>query len=211
MTLRFALAGVLAVLLPVSALAQSGVYKWKDEKGKIHFSNVPRDGAELVAPETAPAPAEEPAAPVAQEEGAAAPEAPVLTEEPRVAAPVPVGTRGPFSNLTDEGFSNRVTAERLKLRRELTAAKRELADLSRDYELEVARKKVPTPAQVHDRIFIGVTGVENGAPEDREEELRVKKEAAEKRVGDIRARYAAIEAEATQRYGSLPGWWLSIE
>ena len=211
MTLRFAMAGVLAVLVPMSALAQSGVYKWKDAKGKIHFSNVPRDGAELVEPESAPAPAEEPAAPVAREEGVTAPEEPVLTEEPRGSAPAPVGTRGPFSNLSDEVFSNRVTAERLKLRRELTAAKRELADVSRDYELEVARKQAPTPAQVHDRIFVGVTGVENGAPPDREEELRVKKEAAVKRVEGLRARYAVIEAEATTRYGSLPGWWLPIE
>ena len=206
MTLRFAVVGVLAVLVPVSALAQSGMYKWKDENGKIHFSNVPRDGAELVAPESAPAPAEEPAvlvAPVGEER--------VPAEEPRVAAPVPAGTPGPFSKLSDEGFSTRVTGERLKLRRELTAAKRELADVSREYESEVARKKVPTPVQVHDRIFIGVTGVESGPPPDREEELRLKKEAAEKRVEEIRGRYAAIEAEATKRYGSLPSWWLSIE
>jgi hypothetical protein len=206
MTLRFAVAGLLAVLVPLSALAQSGVYKWKDENGKIHFSNVPRAGAELVAPEAAPPPAEEPAPVV---EGVAPAQEPVPVEQPRVAAPV--GTPGPFSNLSDEAFSTRVTAERLKLRRELTAAKRELADLSREYEGEVARKRVPTPEQIHDRIFIGVTGVENGAPPDREEELRLKKEAAQKRVEEIRARYAAIEAEATQRYGSLPGWWLSIE
>ena len=220
MTLRFAVVGVLAVLVPASALAQSGVYKWKDEKGKIHFSNVQsgeavREGAELVAPESAPAPAGEPARPSLPEEGvrteSVAPGEPVSAGDPRVSAPAPVGTRGPFSNLTDDGFSNRVTAERLKLRRELTVAKRELADVSRDYELEVARKKAPTPAQIHDRIFIGVTGVENGPVEDRQEELRVRKVAAEKRVKEIRARYAEIEAEAAKRYGGVPGWWLSIE
>ena len=210
MTLRFAVALVLTVLVPVSALAQSGVYKWKDASGKVHFSNVPREGAELVAPESQAPPVEEPAAPVAREEDSATEES-APAEEPRVAAPARVGTPGPFSTLSDEGFSTRVTAERLRLRRELTAAKRELADLSREYESEVARKQVPTPEQVHDRIFIGVTGVENGAPPDREEELRLKKEAAGKRLEQIRARYAAIEAEAIQRYGSLPSWWLSIE
>ncbi|MGH7805966.1 MAG: DUF4124 domain-containing protein [Candidatus Binatia bacterium] len=213
MTLRIIVAGWLAVLVPVSVLAQGAVYKWKDENGKVHFSNVPseaasREGATMVAPDTAP-PAE-PAAPApADEMGAPAEIAPPA--EPAVAAPVPAGTPGPFSSLSDEGFSTRVTGERLKLRREITAAKRALDEVTKDYDGEVARKRVPTPQQIHDRIFVGVTGVEDGAPPDREEELRKKKEQAGKRVEEIRARFAALETEAVKRYGGLPAWWLTIE
>lgn len=196
-------AGALVLLVPATVLAQSGVYRWKDKHGKVHFSNV--QPAEGVAPEgaTLVAPAE-PAAPAAD---APAPSGGERTGE----APPPSGTPGPYAELSSEAFSSRMTGERLKLRRELAAAKRELADAKESEEREIARKAVPTPAQVHDRIFIGVTGVEEGPAPDREREFRERKERAEKKVEEIRARYAQLENEAVRRHGSRPDWWLPIE
>jgi hypothetical protein len=197
-------AGALVLLVPATVFAQAGVYRWKDKQGRVHFSNV--QPAEGIAPEgaTLVAPAE-PAAPAAEAPPRGEPQAALPDAPPRS------GTPGPFADFSSEAFSSRMTSERLKLRRELTVAKRELADANESEDREIARKAVPTPAQVHDRIFIGVTGVEQGAAPDREKEFRERKQKAEKRVEEIRARYAQLEKEAVRRYGSRPDWWLPIE
>ena len=205
MTLKVAGAGLLALLVPSAVLAQSAVYKWKDAQGKVHFSNVqPGEGttpgdATVVAPESSAPAVVDPAIP---------PPPARVVGEPVLGAPA--ATPGPYSNLEGDAFSTTVTRERVTLRRDLQAAKRELDQVTKEYESEILRKSVPTPAQVHDRIFQAVTGVGASAP-DRQEEFAERKKRAEKRVADIRFRYSELENEAIKRYGSLPGWWLPIE
>jgi hypothetical protein len=195
----------LAFLVPASAFAQGAVYKWKDAQGNVHFSNVqPGEGATPDGATVAEPPREAP------------PSEPAPRVEPNAVVPAPAAgaaaaTPGPYGDLSADALSTKVTAERLVLRRQLVAAKRELADAEKGLASETARKAKPTPAQVHDRIFIGVTGVESGPPPDRENEFRDRKERAEKKIAEIRARYGELESEATKRYGSLPGWFLPLD
>ena len=79
-----------AALLAAGA-ASAQVYKWVDENGVVHFSDTPREGAELVdMPRNPPraASAQRSAAPVAADEGGAVEEpAPFAYEQLEVASP----------------------------------------------------------------------------------------------------------------------------
>jgi Domain of unknown function (DUF4124) len=184
------------------------VYKWKDKEGKIHFSNVaPANeaasdegsgvkGIEAQSPDTAaaPAPAEPPAA--ASEEAPAAPREP---SAPAVAS---------GAGLSDEGFSARVSATRLRLKRELGIAKAEWAEASE--KLDALKKERDQPVRVGLEMLQKAYGPDAHASSD-EEDLRKRKQKAEKRMEEMRKQYADLREEAMKRYGHVPGWWLPIE
>lgn len=197
-TFVVALVGFLALAAP----APAQTYKWTDERGVTHFSNVAPPGgkAEMIQPGPS-SPSESssegaPATPDRAEPGAA-------VEKP--------AREGPYASLSDDAFSSVVTRERGTMRRELVTAKRELAEATSALEEERERKAVPTPATEFDRIIEGVTKVGEGPPPDREKELEARKDAALKRVETIQQRFGELEREAIARYGSLPAWWMPLE
>jgi hypothetical protein len=196
-TFVVALVGVLALSAP--AVAQ--IYKWTDERGVTHFGNVAPPGVDAETVQPAPSQAEDGAepAPAAQE------------ESDDTAAPERPAREGPYASLSDDAFSSVVTRERGSMRRELAAAKRELTEATAELERERGRKAAPTPSAEFDRIIQGVTGIGEGPPPDRENELAARKDAALKKVEAIEQRFGELEQEAIARYGSLPGWWMPLE
>ena len=178
------------------------VYKWKDKDGKVHFSNVApategatEDGAgvkgiEAQSPEAAPPP-------VAAEEVPAAPREPA-------APPVAAATVGP----SDEEFSARVSATRMRFKRELAAAKADSTEATE--KLDALKREHDQPVRVGLEMLQKAYGPDAHASSD-EDDLRKKKEKADKRMEDIRKQYADLRVEAEKRYGHVPGWWLPIE
>ncbi|HEV8715869.1 MAG TPA: DUF4124 domain-containing protein [Candidatus Binatia bacterium] len=81
-----------------SVLAQGGIYKWTDAKGRIHFSNAPTSKAESVDETLPPASTfgtqDEPTSPAAAATEPAAGDAspPVTTEEAPPLTPTPTAT-----------------------------------------------------------------------------------------------------------------------
>src|SRR5712691_10083252 len=92
-----------------SVLAQGGIYKWTDAKGRIHFSNAPTGNAEAVD-ETLPPPSTfatqpEPTSPAiaATEPAAGAASPPVTTEE--VPPPIPIPAAAEPTPADEPGLS----------------------------------------------------------------------------------------------------------
>ena len=197
-TFVVALVGVLALSTP--ALTQ--IYKWTDERGVTHFGNVAPPGvdAETVQPP-----------PLSQPEDGTEPAPAAREQSDDTATPERPAREGPYASLSDDAFSSVVTRERGSMRRELAAAKRELAEATAELERERGRKAVPTPSVEFDRIIQGVTGLGEGPPPDRENELAARKDAALKKVEVIQQRFGELEREAVARYGSLPSWWMPLE
>ena len=187
------------------------VYKWTDKDGKVHFSNVapsneaaPDDtsgvkGIEAQNPPAAPPP-----------EAAAPPEVPPVASEEMATAPrEPAAAAGSDqSAISDEGFSARATATRQRLKREMSAAKTEWTEASD--KLAALKKERDEPVRVGLEMLQKAYGPDSHASSD-EDDLRKRKEKAERRMDDIRKQYADLHDEAVKRYGHSPGWWLPIE
>lgn len=206
MTRRFVIAAgiVAACVLGSSAPASAQkMYKWTDKDGKIHFSNVsPEGNATTVESEASPAgveargaePGGAPAAPV--DDGSAASTAAASTSS------------GSESAVADEMFSNRASATRLRLKRELANAK-ENAQAATD-KLEALRRERDKPPQMGVETLVAAYGKPQRG-EEEEDALRKEKERADKRVEDIRQEYSDLHAEAVKRLGHEPSWWLPLE
>jgi hypothetical protein len=186
-------------------VAAQKVYKWTDKDGKVHFSNVapanqaaPEDQSGVTGIE-----AQNPQAPATP-----APAAPDVASEEmgREAAPPPAASAE--SGLSDEGFSARVSATRLRLKRELAQAKAEWSEASD--KLAALKKEHDEPTRIGIELLQKAYGPDAHASSD-EDDLRKRKEKAERRMEEIRKQYAALHDEAVKRYGHEPGWWLPIE
>jgi len=185
------------------------VYKWTDKDGRVHFSNVGPSGEgasedasgvkgiEAKNPEAPAAPAEAPAAPA---------EAPAVTAEAPEAAPAE-GASAP-SGPSDEQFSANVSATRSRLKRELAQAKQEAQEAGD--KLAALKKERDEPPRVGLEMLQKAYGpVQHEV--SQEDELRKQKVKADQRIESIRKQYSDLREEAVKRYGSTPGWWLSIE
>jgi len=186
--------------------AAQKVYKWTDKDGKVHFSNVAPSneagaednsgvtGIEAQNPQ-APPPAPAPAGPdVAAED---------MPREP--VSPPPSAESG----LSDEAFSAKVSATRSRLKRELAQAKAEWTEASE--KLAALKKEHDEPTRVGIELLQKAYGPDAHASSD-EEDLRKRKEKAERRMEEIRKQYAELHDEAVKRNGGHePGWWLKIE
>ena len=181
------------------------VYRWTDEKGKVHFSNVAPPGQEEKTEESAPAAPE----PLTSE-----PEGPSgSVVEPRESADSekkePAKEKpGRFSDLSDDSFSTRVSRQRATLKKDLAQAKRHVRDL--DEQIAAVREE---RSQATSGAILSLQGVTAPGNVDSERELALKKdkEDTEKRIQEIRKEYDELREEAVKRYGGVPGWWLSIE
>lgn len=196
-------AEILTVAWLVGAAPNAGaqkMYKWTDEDGKVHFSNVspggesatteessgssPR-GIEAQSPDTASsAEAEAPPASVAPERSTAKPE------------------------VSDDAFSSKVSSTRLRLKRELAQAKEQTQ--AADEKLAALKKERDQPARMGLEILQKAYGPEQHESTE-EEQLGKQKASAEKRMQDIRKQYSDLHDEAVKRFGGQPSWWLPIE
>jgi Domain of unknown function (DUF4124) len=189
-----------------SAAAQK-VYKWTDKDGKVHFSNV-GPGAEgsteegsgvsgIEAQGAEPAPAE----PTGDVAGA--------PEEPLAAAPQEPDASGDSSStISEEAFSSQVSATRMRLKRELAAAKEQSQQA--DEQLAALKKELNEPTRIGLEILQKAYGPDQriGSEEDA---LRKQKHDADARIEEIRKQYADLQAEAVKRFGHQPSWWLPLD
>lgn len=193
------------LVLGASRATADQVYRWTDEKGNVHFSNVAPAGQEEKTEENLPAEPEPAAIEPESRSGTVerAPEgAPAEKTEPGKEKP------GRFADLNDDSFSAQVSRQRTALKREIVEAKGRLRDLDDQIAAvqEERRQAIGNALQT----LQGVTNPSN-VESEKEQALKKEKEETEKRIEAIRKEYRNLREEAVKRYGSLPGWWLPIE
>ena len=184
------------------------MYKWTDQDGKVHFSNVapqseePQESAGAGAGGGAePQGGVEASAPVAAGEASRTNEAPPNE--------VANATGAANSAVSDETFSSQVSATRSRLRRELAQAKDEAREAS--VQLEEA-KRLNQESQQPGLAMLQRAMDPQVKAESDEDAIRSRKAKADAKIADIRAQYEALRTEATKRNGgTLPSWWLPIE
>jgi hypothetical protein len=188
-----------------SADAQK-MYKWTDQDGKVHFSNVapqgdePQQSAGVSGTEAQDAVGASAAAPTGEAASS-------NNEEPNeVAENLPdSGT----SSVSDEAFSSGVSATRSRLRRELAQAKDEAREAS---EQLAEAKRLNQESQQPGLAMLQRAMDPQVKAESDEDAIRSRKAKADAKIADIRAQYDALRAEATKRNGGTqPSWWLPIE
>ena len=199
------LCAVPLLVLGASRATADQVFRWTDEKGNVHFSNVAPAGQEEKTEESVPA-EPEPAAIEPESRsgtvGGATEGAPAEKTEPVKEKP------GRFANLGDDSFSAQVSRQLTALKREIAEAKRHVIEL--DDQIAAVREE---RGQAIDNALQTLQGVTNPSDVESEKEqaLKKEKEETEKRIEAIRKEYGDLREEAVKRYGSLPGWWLPIE
>ncbi|MGH7897029.1 MAG: hypothetical protein ACREQQ_03705, partial [Candidatus Binatia bacterium] len=98
----------------------------------------------------------------------------------------------------------RVTERRTRLKREIGEARRRIAEIDREL---VRIRATRDPALEQARNLAGVKPPEQPA----DEVFKQEREKVEKRIEDANKEYAELRAEAVQRFGREPDWWLSLE
>ena len=185
------------LLSPARFADAQKMYKWTDQNGKVHFSNVAPPGEAVD---------EQPSGLQGVEASSAPPSAPASVSTP-IAPSETIMSKQPARS--DEAFSSRASAVRSKLKRELAAAKAESAEKTE----KLARLKKERDAAQR----IGIEMLQRAYspdqhPASEEDDLRDQKAKADKRVEEIRAEYAKWRDEAiTRNGGTQPSWWLPIE
>jgi len=219
------LAASLAVVVAVPAVGASGdIYRWVDEDGRVHYSNVPSRMQSREEPVVVPLPSETPPPSeeiVPQEGEGEAPvesEAPVMMPPPDApvsdtiapAAPDAASTGAVPSAVQPLGTPAQNTLARISMERDYRQARRRLTEIDRELtDLAAARTRfaVEGPEAVG-----GLPAVD--APDVRSEEelaLEKEREALIGRLDDIRGRYASLRSQvAAQHGGKAPAGWREL-
>jgi Domain of unknown function (DUF4124) len=179
------------------AFAQK-VYKWTDKDGKINFSNVGPTGEG----------SSEEAAPAAPQSVEALSGAESSAEPPPSAAAASQEKSGPYSDLSEDAFSSKVSTVRTRLKRELAQAKERSREASD--ELAALDKQLNQPTRMGIEVL---QKAYNPNPQEgnQEKSLRKEKESADKRIEEIRKEYGELHDEAVKRFGHPPSWWLPLD
>ena len=197
-----ATAWALGAAAPVSA---QKMYKWTDKDGKIHFSNLSPEGdATAVGDDSSVSgvEAKSPEAAASSEAGSAAPDG----AAPRADTATVSAASG--DAVTDEMFSNKASAMRLRLKRELATAKDQAKEATD--KLAALRQERDKPPQMGIETLVSAYGKEHHG-EGEEDGLAKEKEKADKHVQSIRQEYADLHSEAVKRLGHEPSWWLPLD
>jgi Domain of unknown function (DUF4124) len=178
------------------------VYKWTDKDGRVHFSNVSPgsdtagDKAEAVQGIEAKSPGAAPPAAAPADTAQAGPGAAAPAESSSSAA------------ISEEAFSAKASMTRMRLKRELAAAKQQSQEIAD--KLAVLKKEDQAASQVGIEMLQRAYGPKQ-SEFNEEEALLKQKLKADQRIEDIRKQYAELHDEAVKRFGHEPGWWLPIE
>ena len=181
-----------------SAAAQK-VYKWTDKDGKVHFSNV-GPGAEGSTEEGSG---------VSGIEAQSATPAPAAPEEPSAAAPQEPAASGDSStSISEEAFSAQASATRMRLKRELAAAKEKSQQA--DEQLAALKKELNQPTRIGLEVLEKAYGPNQEVGSEVNTLLKQKHDA-DARIEEIRKQYADLQAQAVKRFGHQPSWWLPLD
>jgi hypothetical protein len=184
-TLAISIAGSICIGLAGVSTAQQ-TRSWKDENGRLHYSNVgpssPPPAAD--APALSPPPA-----------------------EPR-AVETPAEEADPYAKLSDGQLSSTVTLTRDRLRSELRAAQSRISSIDEELaEIHGLRQKAVSNAYK----AYGIDRVPADVASPREAELAEEKKKLDEQVASVRSAYAELEDSVRKRRGELPEWWLPLE
>lgn len=182
----------LAAAAPPPAAADK-IVQWKDEQGRVHFSNIGPSGDAKQAEETAPA---ETNAPLVLPPAASGDAATGEKEKSR------------FADLSDDTFSSEMSRQRGRLRRELRDAKGRVEEI--DQKLATVHREKNALA---DQVRATLQGVIDPKDVDSGEEKALKEEKVktEKRISEIRKQYDDLHEDAVKRTGGQPSWWLPLD
>jgi hypothetical protein len=222
LTVASTLAGLLAV---VSAAGANGdIYRWVDENGQVHYSNVPSRMQSREEPVVVPLPSEPspPSEVVVPQEGEGEeamvppPDAPVSDVvppdivAPDMVAPDAVSPGTAPSDARPVGTPAQNTLARISMERDYRQSRRRLNEIDRELtNLAEARTRfaVEGPASVG-----GLPTVD--APDVRSEEelvLEKEREALVKHLEGIRGRYNTLRGQvAAQHGGEAPAAWREL-
>ncbi len=184
--------------------AAQKLYKWTDKDGKVHFSNVAPagegglgDGAGVTGIEAAQsAPAE------------SSGEASATQSEPSVATHEPAASGDTSSSISEEAFSAQVSSTRMRLKRELAAAKEKSQQA--DEQLAAMKKELNQPTRIGIEVLQKAFGP-NQYTGTELTDLNKQKQEADARIEEIRKQYADLHDEAVKRFGHQPSWWLPLD
>lgn len=210
MSRRYVWVAVTFAIVWLFSLARSAdaqkMYKWTDQDGKVHFSNVAPQGEE---------PQESSGVTGVEAQGAEGASTPAPTgeavrnnnEAPNQVAGSPPDSAN--SSVSDEAFSSQVSATRSRLRRQLRQAKDEATEASTQL---AEAKRLNQESQQPGLAMLQRAMDPQVKAESDEDAIRSRKAKADAKIADIRAQYEALRTEATKRNGgTLPSWWLPIE
>lgn len=176
----------LAGLVLARETSAQKLYKWTDNKGQVHFSNVaPAEGA------------------VEQPTGASPPAAAPSEGEQALADP-----SAKHAELSDDLFSSTVSSTRSRLKRELAAQKAKSEEAAQ--KLATLQKERDQPPRIGIELLQKAYGP-NQKESSEEGDLRKQRADADRRVEAIRKEYTDLHEEAVKRVGHEPAWWLRIE
>jgi Domain of unknown function (DUF4124) len=179
------------------------VYKWTDKDGRVHFSNV-SPGSDAAGGDTGAVQGVEAKSPEG-EPPAAAPAERTAQAGPEASAPAESSSS---SAISEEAFSANASVTRMRLKRELTAAKQQSQEIAD--KLAALKKEDQLASQVGIEMLQRAYGPKQ-SEFNQEETLLKEKQKADKRVEEIRKQYADLHDEAVKRFGHQPSWWLPIE
>jgi len=191
--------GTLAVyLVALAAPAWSGdvYYRWRDDAGRLHFSNVPADAQEWVS---ASVPIEE-----TQPEAAQPAAIPAVADASAPAADGEAAIPAPKSDEELAAYSASTSLRRNALERDLRATEKRIQEID-------GRLKVLATARTRNARGSDATGgVGTSALDLRSEEekaLAAEREQLGQHGADVRNDAAKLKGEVAGQLGGTPVWW----
>ena len=182
-------------LLALAAPGWSGdIYRWTDDAGHVHYSNMDAEGAD--------------AAPVARE----APPAPPAEEARRVDGETDDGADGATAPRDAASFSADASLRRNALERDLRATQQRLREI--DARLAVLAQARTQHTQ--GSAATGGVGTPTVAPagvdlrSEEERTLATEREQVAQHAEQVRDQAAKLREEVTARLGTTPPWWVEL-
>jgi hypothetical protein len=182
--------GLVALVLGVGSVAHADdMFRWRDEGGTLHFSNVPAAGSEAMGMD-----AEEPG------NGATA-----SAREPGTGEPMT--DTAPVAGEADSAFSTSASLRRQQLERDLRDTKRRLQALDGQIGA-LARVRMQNAAG--SAATGGVRANATEARADEEKSLTTEQEQLKAHETEVRGAYNQLRDEVTTRLGGVPDWWIEV-
>ncbi len=181
--------GVMVLVLGSSVARADDMFKWRDDGGTVHFSNVPASGSEAMGMD-----ADDPGT-----VGTASASRSGMGEPPADATANADGV--------DTAFSSSASLRRQQLERDLRDTKRRMKTLD-DQIGSLAR--VRTQNANGSAATGGVRANATEVRADEEKSLSEQREQLKAHETEVRGAYTQLREEVTTRLGGVPDWWIEV-
>lgn len=181
--------GVMVLVIGSSVARADDMFRWRDDGGQMHFSNVPSRGSEAMGMDE-----DEPGS-----VGTASATQPGMGE--------PAGDGRGIASDADTAFSTSASLRRQQLERDLRDTKKRMKALD-DQIGSLARVRTQ-----HAAGSAATGGVHANATEvraDEEKSLSEQREQLKSHETEVRGAYTQLRDEVTTRLGGVPDWWIEV-